>query len=98
MVIDPLLAFPDMSKPFVVETDTSDFALGAILIQDSHPVAFESRKLKDVERSYSVHEKGVACRSSLPQTMAALFVGLSLQGQDGQHYSEPFYDSVEVDQ
>ncbi|KAL0411014.1 UNVERIFIED_CONTAM: Transposon Tf2-11 polyprotein [Sesamum latifolium] len=46
-----------MSKPFVVETDASDFALGGVLVQDGHPVAFESRKLKDVERRYSVHEK-----------------------------------------
>ncbi|KAL0343423.1 UNVERIFIED_CONTAM: Transposon Tf2-11 polyprotein [Sesamum angustifolium] len=46
-----------MSKPFTVETDASDFALGGVLMQDGHPVAFESRKLKDVERRYSVHEK-----------------------------------------
>ncbi|KAL0444386.1 UNVERIFIED_CONTAM: Transposon Tf2-11 polyprotein [Sesamum latifolium] len=45
-----------MSKPFVVETNASDFALGGVLMQDG-PVAFESRKLKDVERRYSVHEK-----------------------------------------
>ncbi|KAL2245998.1 UNVERIFIED_CONTAM: Transposon Tf2-11 polyprotein [Sesamum indicum] len=57
MVIDPVLALPDMSKPFVVETDASDFALGGVLMQDGHPVAFESRKLKDAERRYSVHEK-----------------------------------------
>ncbi|KAL0451696.1 UNVERIFIED_CONTAM: Transposon Tf2-11 polyprotein [Sesamum latifolium] len=57
MVTDPVLALPDMSKPFVVETDASDFALGGVLVQDGHPVAFESRKLKDVERRYSVHEK-----------------------------------------
>ncbi|KAL0393404.1 UNVERIFIED_CONTAM: Transposon Tf2-11 polyprotein [Sesamum latifolium] len=55
MVIDPVLALPDMTKPFVVET--SDFALGGVLMQDGHPVAFESRKLKDVERRYLVHEK-----------------------------------------
>ncbi|KAL0445910.1 UNVERIFIED_CONTAM: Retrovirus-related Pol polyprotein from transposon [Sesamum latifolium] len=57
MVTDLVLALPGMSKPFVVETDASDFALGGVLMQDGHPVAFESRKLKDVERHYSVHEK-----------------------------------------
>ncbi|KAL0453442.1 UNVERIFIED_CONTAM: Transposon Ty3-G Gag-Pol polyprotein [Sesamum latifolium] len=57
MVTDPVLVLPDMSKPFVVETDASDFALGGVLTQDGHLVAFESRKLKDVERRYSVHEK-----------------------------------------
>ncbi|KAL0415947.1 UNVERIFIED_CONTAM: Transposon Tf2-12 polyprotein [Sesamum latifolium] len=57
MVTDPVLALSDMSKPFVVETDASDFALGGVLMKDGHPVAFESRKLKDVERRYSVHEK-----------------------------------------
>ncbi|KAL0350189.1 UNVERIFIED_CONTAM: Gag-Pol polyprotein [Sesamum radiatum] len=57
MVTDPVLALPDMSKPFTVETDASDFALGGVLMQDGHPVAFESRKLKDAERRYSVHEK-----------------------------------------
>ncbi|KAL2248380.1 UNVERIFIED_CONTAM: Retrovirus-related Pol polyprotein from transposon [Sesamum indicum] len=57
MVTDHVLALPDMSKPFVVETDASDFALGGVLMQDGHPVAFESRKLKDDKRYYSVHEK-----------------------------------------
>ncbi|KAK4382075.1 Retrovirus-related Pol polyprotein from transposon.6 [Sesamum angolense] len=57
MVTDPMLALSDMSKPFTVETDASDFALGGVLMQDGHPLAFESRKLKDVERRYSVHEK-----------------------------------------
>ncbi|KAL0296210.1 UNVERIFIED_CONTAM: Retrovirus-related Pol polyprotein from transposon.6 [Sesamum radiatum] len=57
MVIDPVLALPDMLKPFTVETDASDFALGGVLMQDGHLVAFGSRKLKDVERRYSVHDK-----------------------------------------
>ncbi|KAL0344363.1 UNVERIFIED_CONTAM: Transposon Tf2-11 polyprotein [Sesamum angustifolium] len=57
MVTDPVLALPDMSKLFTVETDASNFALGGALMQDGHSVTFESKKLKDVERRYSVHEK-----------------------------------------
>ncbi|KAL0371756.1 UNVERIFIED_CONTAM: Retrovirus-related Pol polyprotein from transposon [Sesamum calycinum] len=56
MVTDPVLALPDMSKPFMVETDASDFALGGVLMQDGHAVVFERRKLK-FEQRYSLHEK-----------------------------------------
>ncbi|KAL0430804.1 UNVERIFIED_CONTAM: hypothetical protein Sradi_0706400 [Sesamum radiatum] len=57
MVTDLVLALPDMSKPFAVEIDASDFVLGGVLMRDGHPESFESMKLKDVERRYSVHEK-----------------------------------------
>ena len=54
---DPVLAMPDMFKPFEVQTDASDFALGGVLMQDNHPIAFESRKLSEAERRYTAHEK-----------------------------------------
>ncbi|KAH9688170.1 Endonuclease [Citrus sinensis] len=34
-----------------------DFAIGGVLMQESHPIAFESRKLNDTERRYTVQEK-----------------------------------------
>jgi hypothetical protein len=46
-----------MAKPFEVHTDASDFALGGVLMQEGHPVAYESRKLNQTERRYSAHEK-----------------------------------------
>ncbi|KAK3006526.1 hypothetical protein RJ639_015790 [Escallonia herrerae] len=35
----------------------SDFALGGVLMQEGHPVAYESRKLNKAERRYTTHEK-----------------------------------------
>ncbi|KAK2997058.1 hypothetical protein RJ639_024707 [Escallonia herrerae] len=34
-----------------VQTDASEFAIGGVLMQEGHPIAFESRKLNDTERS-----------------------------------------------
>lgn len=52
---DPVLAqesIVDVTKPFEVRTDASYFALGGVLMQESHPVAYESRKQHDTERRY----------------------------------------------
>ena len=54
---DPVLALPDVSRPFEVQTDASDFALGGVLLQEGHPVAYESHKLSEAERRYTAQEK-----------------------------------------
>ncbi|KAL2943047.1 Transposon Tf2-9 polyprotein [Bienertia sinuspersici] len=53
----PVLALPDYSKTFELHTDVSDFAIGGVLMQEGHPVAYESRKLNDTEKRYPVHDK-----------------------------------------
>ncbi|KAK3007091.1 hypothetical protein RJ639_016142 [Escallonia herrerae] len=54
---DPVLALPDVSKSFEVHTDASDFALGGVLMQECHPMAYESRTLNEAERHYTTHGK-----------------------------------------
>jgi len=53
----PTLALPDFSQPFEVITDASDYALGAILLQNNRPIAYESRKLSKAEINYTTTEK-----------------------------------------
>ena len=58
----PILTHPDFQKPFFLESDASDFALGAVLSQPGederlHPVAFHSRKFTAAEINYEIHDK-----------------------------------------
>jgi hypothetical protein len=53
----PVLAIADPSKPYQVVADASKYDIGGILLQDGHPVAYESRKLKPAEQNYATHER-----------------------------------------
>ena len=56
---DPVLDLPDIGKSFKVQTYASDFAIGGVLLQGGHLIAFESRKLSEIERRYTAQEKGL---------------------------------------
>lgn len=47
----------DVTMPFELHTDASDFAIGGVLMQDGHPRAYESQKLNEAERCKMVQEK-----------------------------------------
>ena len=56
----PIPAHVDLQKLFIIEADTSDFALGSILSQQGdgeklHLVAFHSCKFDIAEINYEVH-------------------------------------------
>jgi len=58
----PILAHFDPTRPVILETDASDFAIGAVLSQRDddnhlHPVAFHSRKFQPAEINYDIHDK-----------------------------------------
>ncbi len=58
----PVIIHPNPNKPFYVECDASDFAVGAVLLErmesgNLHPVAYYSKKLLPAEMNYTVHDK-----------------------------------------
>ncbi|CAB0041044.1 unnamed protein product, partial [Trichogramma brassicae] len=57
----PVLARPDFSKPFKVQCDASEVAVGAVLMREQqdgeHPIVYARRSLTGVERNYSTAEK-----------------------------------------
>lgn len=48
---------PNFDKPFELTTDSSNFAIGAVLSQGRHPITFISRTLSQTEQNYATNEK-----------------------------------------
>jgi len=64
MITEPILQHFDPEPAVTIETDASDDAIGAICSQPDekgilHPAAYYSRKLKEPERNYDIHDKAL---------------------------------------
>src|SRR6266568_4796314 len=59
---EPVLLMPKLEKPFELEVDASNYAIGATLNQKDergrwHPVAYYSTTLSETERNYDIYDK-----------------------------------------
>ncbi|GFV62030.1 retrovirus-related Pol polyprotein from transposon 297 [Trichonephila clavipes] len=62
LITPPILKQVDPKKPFIIQTDASSYALGAVLLQgespaDEQPVEYASRLLSSAEKNYSTTER-----------------------------------------
>ena len=62
LVSAPILQAPNFELAFVLQTDASDYGIGAVLAQidpqgNEHPIRYLSRKMTDTELRYTVSEK-----------------------------------------
>lgn len=62
LLCDPVLAFPDFNRPFILETDGSPTGLGCILTQEGvdgveRPIQYISRSLTASESNYEQYDR-----------------------------------------
>jgi predicted aspartyl protease len=57
LITAPLMALPDFSLPFTLETDASGTGVGAVLMQQGKPIAYYNRTLGTKSAAMSTYDK-----------------------------------------
>ena len=60
MTSAPVLAQPDIEKPFDVFCDASGIGLGCVLMQEGRVIAYASRQIRKHEVNYPTHDLELA--------------------------------------
>jgi hypothetical protein len=63
----PVLSLPDFSQPFTMECDASGEGIGAVLMQNRHPLVYKSQNLRGPEFLYTIYDKDML---AIMQTLA----------------------------
>lgn len=57
MMTTPVLALPDFTQPFILETDASGSGVGVVLMQQGKPIGFMSKTLCPRSQALSIYER-----------------------------------------
>ncbi|WVZ63055.1 hypothetical protein U9M48_012725 [Paspalum notatum var. saurae] len=71
----PVLAQPDVTKPFDVYCDASGQGLGCVLMQEGRVIAYASRQLRKHETNYPTHDLELAAAVHAPKIWRHYLVG-----------------------
>ena len=55
LISQSMLVLLDLKKPFEVQCDACGHSLGAVLLQEGHAIAYESRRLNDHEKNLGIY-------------------------------------------
>ncbi|WVZ89338.1 hypothetical protein U9M48_035759 [Paspalum notatum var. saurae] len=71
----PVLAQPDVTKPFDVYCDASGQGLGCVLMQEGRVIAYASRQLRKHETNYPTHDPELAAAVHAPKIWRHYLLG-----------------------
>ena len=70
-----MLTLPNLQQPCGIEMDAFDYAIGVVLTQQGHPVAYHSETLSETVRKYPTYDKEMYSIVQALSTMEALHFG-----------------------
>jgi hypothetical protein len=91
----PVLVLPESTKPFVIHTDASNHALGAVLQQDQgnglQPIGFMSKTLSASQLSYPVHDLEMLAIVEACEHWRHLIRGQTVTARSDHHSLQHFF-------
>ncbi|XP_073107342.1 uncharacterized protein [Elaeis guineensis] len=78
LVNAPVLSLSKFSKIFIVKTDASGEGIGAVLMQEGHPIAYISKALSAKNMGLSAYEEMLAILFAVKQIAARFYLSSSL--------------------